>query len=379
MMYVQQMAHLPVKTLDALLALIQKLDPTRFAVILHDKDTDKNGQPIAPHVHAMLYFENARTVTSVAKRLRDKPQFVEAWKGNPNNGFSYLVHETKGAKGGHQYDPSEVTANFDFPALLQQVGVEIEEAKASHGHSNTKTVLNLLKVGGITPEEAKAQLSGSELARCARQIDTVYANYLEEEARKFRATMKAEGRPLETFWLYGKSGTGKTSFSKDLAEKSRPGQPFYMAGSSRDPFQNYNGEHTIILDEFRPGTMAYHDFLRMTDPYSMDTGTMAPSRYHDKPVACDLIIITTPYDPVTFYKEQTNEDTSGAIDNIDQLIRRLSLVIRMSPDFIDLMDYDETQNAYCVSPGQAKFNPYSSKNRPTPPTDPAARFASLFS
>ena len=75
MMYEQQVIHLPVRSTKDLIDLIEKkLAPKRYALILHDKDTDEKGQPAEAHIHVMLSFENARSLTSVAQRRGEKPQ-----------------------------------------------------------------------------------------------------------------------------------------------------------------------------------------------------------------------------------------------------------------------------------------------------------------
>ena len=46
MMYEQQVKYLPAQTIDNLVDMIEnKLKPKKYAVILHDKDTDDNGTP----------------------------------------------------------------------------------------------------------------------------------------------------------------------------------------------------------------------------------------------------------------------------------------------------------------------------------------------
>lgn len=101
MMYEQQLAHLPahIDSMDKLIDFIEKnLKPEKYAAILHDKDMDEKGQPAEPHIHAMLSFENARSINSVAKILGDKPQYIEAWKGEAKNGYAYLIHATDRAR-----------------------------------------------------------------------------------------------------------------------------------------------------------------------------------------------------------------------------------------------------------------------------------------
>lgn len=125
MMYVQQEKHLPAKIADKdkLVAVIEnELRPQRYAIILHNKDINKDGTPEAPVYHVMLCFSNARSISATAKHLGDRPQYITKWNGDANNGFSYLIHRTSDArkKGKHQYDPSEVTANFDFAGLASK-------------------------------------------------------------------------------------------------------------------------------------------------------------------------------------------------------------------------------------------------------------------
>lgn len=90
MMYVQKISYLPagIQTKEALAELIAKeLNPTRYAVIAHDKEVDENGNPKETDIHAMLCFDNARYLRSVAKKIGDKEQSIERWNGDANNGF----------------------------------------------------------------------------------------------------------------------------------------------------------------------------------------------------------------------------------------------------------------------------------------------------
>ena len=118
MMYVQKIDHLPAKDLATLKDIIeQKVKPNKYALIVHNKEKDADGNPLTPDIHVMMTFSNARSINSVAKTIGDKPQYIQVWSHNEENGYAYLVHATKTAQaaGKHQYDPSEVIANFDYP------------------------------------------------------------------------------------------------------------------------------------------------------------------------------------------------------------------------------------------------------------------------
>ena len=365
MMYAQKLSHLPdsIQTKEALARLIEnKLKPSRYAIIVHDKDIDKDGKPKEPDIHAMMCFQNARYLQSIAKMMGEKMQYIEKWDGEANNGFAYLLHRTAKARaeGKYQYDPSEVTANFDFPSLIRQIetGLKQGRAKDESGYKIDE-LLNALYSGVMSKEEVERHMTGAQYGRYRRQIEDVWRKRLQNLADEWRAEMAAYSKAIQVIWIYGVAGVGKTRMAKAYAEKL--GQSYYITGSSRDLFQNYKGEHTLIIDELRPNVMRYQDLLRIMDPYGAQV--MAPSRYYDKALACNVIIITTPYDPPTFYvANYVNQVPDGS----DQLMRRITLSIRMTQDRIEKIHFrkeaeDQYGTKFETIPLEVAENPYARK------------------
>lgn len=360
MMYEQQFAHLPAKTQENLIDLIGKLKPKRYALILHDKDVNEKGQPVEPHIHVMLSFDNARSINSVAKLLGDKAQYIEAWKGDSNNGYAYLIHATDNARTKHQYDISEVKANFDYLAFMEKITAEVKKADTFGDSAKIKNFLNLLYIGAISKSEVEKQLTGAQYAKAHKQIEDVWVKHQQNHAIQWREEMKVSGKAVTVIWIYGTAGTGKSSFAKDYAQKR--GNPYCMSGSSRGVFETYQGEHTLILDELRPDSIPYHDLLRILDPFGMSEQVMSPSRYNDKALTCDLIIITTPYSPLAFYFEIFNYK-SNMIDGFGQLNRRITLTINMTDTEIFTATYDNAKGNFINDLTSCKPNPYSAANR----------------
>jgi hypothetical protein len=378
MMYEQQLAHLPTQTLENLTDLINKtLKPKKYATILHDKDTDEKGQPVEPHVHAMLSFDNARSINSVAKLLGDQPQYIEAWKGDSRNGYAYLIHATDNARTKYQYSADEVKANFDYHAMIQNMTTEIKKINTYGDRAKIQNFLNLLYIGSITKEEVEKQLTGAQYAKARKQIEAVWTKYLENSAAEWRKKMVAAGKFIRVIWIYGKPGTGKTSFAKEYAKKEGNGQPFYISGSSNDIFQSYKGEHIIILDELRPQSIPYHDLLRILDPFGIDSQVFAPSRYCDKALAADLIIVTTPFEPFEFYQEIFG-NKPNMIDRFEQLERRIALTINVTDTAILAATYDSKKQCYVTDSKSMRPNPYSTVSRPSTTVSAENIYKSMF-
>ncbi len=373
MMYTQQLVHLPAKTVEDLIALLARIAPKKYALIVHDSDVNEKGEAIEKHVHVMMSFENARSTNSVAKELGDKPQYLQKWTRNEGNGYSYLIHATTGAISKRQYSPSEVTANFDYQEEVRRITEEVERSRQT---ANGKTLLDSLYKGEITKEGVERLLSGSQYGNMKRQIEDVWSKRLQFQAAEWREEMKKSGKRIEVIWISGEAGTGKTSLAREYAEKSS--QPYFITGSSRDIFQNYAGEHTVIIDEFRADMMKYADLLRILDPFGCQV--MAPSRYSDKPLVCDLILITSPYNPAEFYRELFSRANGDSVDGLEQLLRRVTLTIEMDASHIRAVEYDRGAKAYRAVDNAEKENSYSKQHRGKgcPASSPKDLFESMF-
>ena len=163
---------------------------------------------------------------------------------------------------------------------------------------------------------------------------------------------KAAGQQVEVIWIYGEAGTGKTRLAKEQAAKRNT--PYYITGSSRDPFQRYNGEDVIIYDEARPPDIRFSDLLKLLDPYGEDVS--APSRYYDKAICAAVYFITSPYSPLEFYKEIMGEDWETQKDGFDQLLRRLSLVLHVTKEKIEAVEFYPATKTYYQPPEKQQDN-----------------------
>lgn len=365
-MYVQQIDNLPLakgqsldKKINALVKRIKSVpEVKRYALIVHDKDSDKDGNTIKPHVHVMLELDKQRSVNKIAKALDDSSERLESMikkykRHGIENGYAYLIHQTQGAEKKYQYSPEEVKANFDYPKYIKKLQQKVRVVNKKSNKEFIEEIFNNYLAGKISEIEAKRKVLETDplmLPRFLRQLDAIKNTKLEVEADEWIQSRSKSDFSKSIIWISGSAGTGKTVLAKMIA-RNITGPNFYLSGSDRDYFQDYNGEHCVILDEFRPDKVSYSDLLKMLDNNRINVN--APVRYHDKKILTDLIVITSPYDPAKFY--QNNENIPPAIDGFDQLDRRLTMVLFVEKNKISLMKYAGYKTEKKPAPGGGSF------------------------
>lgn len=338
MMYVQQWEHLPVKDAAALKRRCQGLTGIdRWAFITHDQDQDAQGQFVAPHVHVMLVFQHPRTLSAVAKELGDQVQYVESVtkhhrKDGIANGFAYLVHRTVNARNKYQYDPHQVVANFDYPAYLAQLQERLiaNQIRSRQGLRELLTQYVNEKYSRRQVMDLALRYRPTAVRQLAQELAAIDTETTRQQAERWLEQLRTQHQPKIVVWLSGPAGTGKTVLANMLAQWWADETGWAVNGSSRDYFQDYHGEHVLVIDDLRPATLPYEDLLRITDPHNYRVEL--PARYHDRQLLADKMVITSPYQPWTFYQHDNQIQTT--VDDFAQLNRRITVDLRLTTDEI---------------------------------------------
>lgn len=339
-----------------------------FAYIIQDKDISKvkGQQYVLPHIHLALKLKEGKTLTAIATALNDyradgtlNVQTLTIFKRKVNNMFSYLCHRTTGAKNKYQYSFDDVVANFDYKALMEDITQQVENARKK-AESNLGVLLELLKSGEMTMKEVCEQIPASTLGACWKRIENINSYALALQADKWREEKIADNRPTTIIWLCGKSGTGKSRLGRQVVKSFN--EPYYIAGSSRGIWERYQGEHIVLLDELRPNCIeSYRDLLSILDPYQ--ERAVAPSRYNDKELMLDVVVVTSVLSPYEFYLQCVAPEDRG-IDPFHQLERRISACILMEDDWILNAVFDEESKTYVPDMKGIVCNVYSEYNNP---------------
>lgn len=280
-----------------------------YGIILHDLDAGQD------HYHVALKLTHPVRLTTIAKQYGQQTNIIEMWTGHLANMWSYLTHQTKTAK----------AEKADYLPYLH------DTTKSRWGSDHTKqqataktiTTTNNVQVQAIAEMIIKGMTTKKDLLSHDMVMTYWKHKTLLDRALQVRNQSLVVDPPnCVTYYIQGKSGSGKTSYARALADQKHPNDNS-MASAGNDPLQDYLGEKCLIIDEFRPQDYQLQDLLALLDPYHRQR--THKSRYYNKPLATQLIIITSvmPLDDViAYYTDYTKEDPK-------QIRRRIAKVIDM--------------------------------------------------
>ena len=282
-----------------------------YAYIIHDKDDTR------PHVHIAIRLKDSTNTKHIAEWFGVTENFVEKVKGRWSDMLKYLTHRNAPSK--FQYDDDEVVSNFDW-----------KEERNKDGDGRKEQIINGIVNGEIREYNYYEHISAMENDKYNRSIDLAY---------KYRADMlmARKDREMEVVYLEGESGTGKTTYAKQVAEDK--GLSYFVSSSSNDVLFGYKGEDCIILDDMRPSTMGLSDLLKMLDNNTMST---VKSRYRNKVLECKLIIITSVLPMDTFYNGVFQNEN----EPVEQFKRRCKTYITFDDERLKIRVYNKLTRAH---------------------------------
>lgn len=281
----------------------------KWAYILHDKDKDAT-----PHYDIYLNFGDTGVESKeVAKWFGLQESQVEKVKGRAQDMLLYLIHGNDSQKHKYQYSPDEVVANFDFKS-------ELAKAKIL-GNFDKYSYAQQLKFIKTLPKD--------EQVRAYKQLKDhwkLHCEYL---------TLNPD-RDIQVMFVTGKAGSGKTYYAKKFLEKLD--YDFAVSSSSNDPFQDYQGQDAIILDDVRDTVFEFQDLLKMLDN---NTASSFKSRFANKVFNGKMIVLTSSVPLQYWYKSASSNmpswykevRTSGKED-FNQLCRRISCYVVVTEETV---------------------------------------------
>ena len=292
-----------------------------YAYILHDKDVHEDGTPVAPHWHIMIRFKRPVQTESLCKWFGIKSNMIGYILGTFGDAVAYLTHRNKPEK--YQYLDEEIKSNYDFK-------VEVEKALSKKKASQRKEeIIELIRSRIVREYNYTEYITALEYDKFKRAIDNAFTYR--------RDTLKSLDRHMNVIYIYGGSGTGKTTYAKQLAINK--GLSCYISSGSNDPLDGYKGQDCLILDDIRPGDFLLSDFLKILDNNTQST---VKSRYKNKLLECQYLIVTTSFDIPVFFDLLL--DSEG--ESVKQMERRCTLKIQMNTSTMTTYVYQPVSGKY---------------------------------
>lgn len=137
-------------------------------------------------------------------------------------------------------------------------------------------------------------------------------------------------RKRNVIWLFGDTGTFKSRFALEEANKLAPDD--YFCWDNGFWWSGYDMHSVVIMDDFRPSQLGQkHNLaflLRLTDGYKF---TVQP-KFGTEILMAKTIIITSPDPPCEAFMKTTDQTP----EKIDQLLRRIDTVYECKKEGVEL-------------------------------------------
>lgn len=267
-----------------------------FKFLVFQRETGANG---TPHLQGYAQGKGSIAWNTWKRLLTDRAAFFAA-KGTPRENYDYCTKEDTRDAG---------TVPF-VRGVIPQPGQRTDiEGLVSLAKDPTKRMRDII------------DSNGEGFVRYYKGIDRVRSIF--SEPRRFQT---------EVLWFYGSTGTGKSRLADSLA-------PDAYWKSNDKWFDGYDPiEHDdIIIDDFRSNFHTFNFILRLFDRYPMQVEIKGgTTNFRAK-----RIFVTTSKHPLQTWETRSEEA-------LDQLIRRLSVIVEFLPGGIKRFDKGD---ASCLEGG----------------------------
>lgn len=316
-----------------------------YAYILHDKDTyteeevlswkgvgkaPKVGAPKKDHYHIGFSVNgDAISFKATAELIGVPTEAVEQISSKHFVGYmAYLTHESAPTK--HQYGRDEVVTSLSEEVWGRDVDRYVARKEAKEAKLDCEMVVRAILRGEIKKyhliDETREDL------HMVYSLNQSKINGALKVASEIKLAKQATGgREMEALFIQGESGTGKTTAARYFATKL--GKEAYISSSENDPLDGYGGQEYLVMDDLRGKSMDFAEFLKLSDN---NTGSSYRSRYYNKVVDAEALVITSTKSLAQFANDLRNSDG----ESMKQVYRRIKTVIIVTEERYDFYEYN---------------------------------------
>lgn len=277
---------------------------------------DKNDIERESHFHIVIKFQSPTNFSDIKKRY---PYGKIEPTRSISKSVQYLTHLNDKSK--RQYKKEDIVTNDR--ELLDKYFNQVDDGL----NRNIEQIIEDIGLGKIREYNQWEKIPMDIWVKNKARIENAHIFFKEK-------MYMDKNRQILGIFVSGKTGTGKTTFAKDICRKAH--KSFCVSSASNDPFQDYKGEDVLILDDLRDKTFSLDDLLKTLDLHTKST---IKSRYHNKFFLGDWIIITSTQPLEDWYMYKTAEDKQ-------QLKRRLKEHYQITDEIIKHFRYNPYYKHY---------------------------------
>lgn len=271
------------------------------------------------HTHIFLYRRSPFTARQLQGMFPDCHR--EICHGTPKENRAYILKDgpkfNKQPDGHYEYtdDKGKCHAGINYSETFRESGPCPEEHQGVS--SSTEVIVDLVRRGATNLEILEVVPSAY---RDLEKIDYIRTLYRDDEYKRVF-------RKMTVTYIYGRTGAGKTRYVTSLFEPDN----VYRVTDYKNPFDHYEGEDVLVLDEFRSG-LSIELMLNVLDGYRF----RFPCRYHDRQ-ACHTQVYLISNIPIENQYPRLDVDTREA------WLRRIHWIIdfRSSDNMLKYEGYEK--------------------------------------
>lgn len=286
------------------------------------------------HVHDVLRFAEPVFLVEVAEAVGLKPEYVEKplpGRYSYDNMLAYPIHAKYPERYPYSVDEVITIAGKDYKEVYKDRKVAWDKGRAKKQAKQAKLDVEWLEEKILTGEVKRSQVLLTDAyfaiyAQNKRRCEDAFDTYAERKIYKTIQALENGEFKVSVFFVTGRPGEGKSYFTDQLAKKLQAqakdhGEEWEICSvASNNPFDDYRGEEILVMDDLRGMSLTASDWLKLLDP---DRISMGSARYHNKKMACRVIIINSEKDVLDFFFFLKGMGGAGAQEAMDQFVRRI--------------------------------------------------------
>ena len=255
------------------------------------------------HTHVYFVCENGLTHTQVDARFPSFHRDIARGKSSENR--AYVLKDgpkfNKQSDGSYSYKDTggHLHEGVNFSDTFEEGGkMPVERQGKSR---DADIIVGMIKEGATNEEIVNTVASAYRDLEKVERVRSMYRD----------AQFKNCWRELEVFYIFGRTGSGKTRSVMD----AHGYENCYRVTDYKHPFDTYDGQDVLIFEEFR-GSLKHSDMLNYLDGYPL----LLPCRYFNRQACFTKVFIITNIPPDAQYSNVDAESRNAFFRRIHKVV-----------------------------------------------------------